>query len=336
MGWAGTNSPRTACGGKPISMSDIEATLAGSGVDPLPAAREPVIELHEGAESSGGDGRPGPDDKLSRCRLFDLDFVDAPSLEPVLSALLQRHRPVDESRMDTVLTPNVDIMVHLTQEGAEQSVEWRMFQRSQYCLPDGQPIVLASRLLGRPLGARLTGSGLFALLWPRLVAERRSVFMVASSDLIVERLKSEYGDLRSTVAPMFGADDEETIEELARTVIASATEQPADYVIVGIGNPKDARIAESVLRLWPSELGRPPTILGLGGSASMYVGITKRAPFWVQRIGMEWFYRFLQEPRRLFRRYFVRDVAFVKLVWRQWRADRLGGSTTASGKGRAR
>lgn len=314
-------------------MSDVEPTLAESGIGRADDASEPAIDLRHAVAprettAPGAYRDAAPLDQLRRRRLFDLDFVDAPSLEPVLSSLLERRTGPDSARMDTVLTPNVDIMVHLNRPGASQSIEWRMFRHSQYCLPDGQPIVAASRLLGRPLRARLTGSGLFALLWPRLVTDSRSVFMVASSEVIVERLRSEYAGLRSTVAPMFDADDVDTISQLAGTVIASATECSCEYVILGVGNPKDARIAEAILRLWPAALGRPPTILALGGSASMYVGITKRAPEWVQRIGMEWFYRFLQEPRRLFHRYFVRDVAFVKLVWRQWWADRRAGSIT--------
>lgn len=309
-------------------MPDAEPTLAE--VEPTLEAAESVLDLRSSAEPVV-DLRSSPEpvliDQLSRQRLFDLDFVDAESLEPVLSSLLQRRRPDDDSRMETVLTPNVDIMVHLTQPGAEESVEWRMFRQSQYCLPDGQPIVLASRLLGRRLGARLTGSGLFELLWPRLVTDGRSVFMVGSSAQVVARLEHEYADLRSTVAPMFKVDDVDTIDGLADTVIASAAGEPLDYVILGIGNPKDALIAESLLRRWPSRLGRPPTILALGGAASMYVGITKRAPAWVQRIGMEWFYRFLQEPRRLFNRYFIRDVRFVKIVWRHWLDGRRPGRT---------
>lgn len=324
-----------ARGGVSITMSDVEPTLAESGIGRVLDAPEPVIDLRDGvAPGDTAPSDPSPttsaDGELRRRRLFGLDFVDAPSLEPVLSSLLERRHPPDGGRMDTVLTPNVDIMVHLAAPGVDQSIEWRMFRRSRYCLPDGQPIVAASRLLGRPLGARLTGSGLFALLWPRLVTDRRSVFMVASSELIVERLENEYAELRSTVAPMFDADDFATIDRLAGAVIASATEHALEYVILGVGNPKDARIGDAVLRLWPARLGRPPTILALGGSASMYVGITKRAPAWVQRVGMEWFYRFLQEPRRLFHRYFVRDVTFVKLVWRQWRTDRRSGSTAVS------
>ena len=302
-------------------MSDVEPTLE-SGIDRASDDHETVIDLRDASSLSSVPNGGEPVDGLRRRRLFGLDLVDAPSLEPVLTSLLQRRRPLDRTKMETVLTPNADIMVHLTRPDAEHSVEWMMFQRSQYCLPDGQPLVLTSRLLGVPLRGRLTGSGLFALLWPRLVTDRRSVFMVASSALIVERLEAEYPLLRSVVAPMFEPDDVETIEQLAQAVISAAGEKRLEYLVLGVGNPKDARIAECVLRLWPSGLGRPPTVLALGGAASMYVGLTRRAPEWVQRIGMEWFFRFVQEPRRLFYRYFIRDLAFVRLVWQEWRANR--------------
>ena len=54
----------------------------------------------------------------------------------------------------------------------------------------------------------------------------------------------------------------------------------------------------------------------------MLLGLKKQAPRWVQRAGLEWFFRFVQEPRRLFRRYFIDDVAFFPLVWREWRRVR--------------
>jgi len=284
--------------------------------------RETKLDLT--SPSAAPTAAPIPD-VLRRQTVFDLDFVDAPSLEPVIASLLERRKPASPGQLPTVLTPNVDIMMQLQQSRARGAVEWEMFRRSQYCLPDGQPIILASQVLGRRLGARLTGSGLFASLWPQLVAGRRSVFVVASSDLIAARLTEEYPAAGATVAPMFEATDNTAVEQLADIVIEAATEQPLEFVLLGIGNPKDARIGAAILRNWPTELGRPPHILGLGGAASMYVGITKRAPSWVQRIGMEWFYRFCQEPRRLFRRYFVRDVGFVKLVWRQWRSGNNAG-----------
>ena len=61
-----------------------------------------------------------------------------------------------------------------------------------------------------------------------------------------------------------------------------------------------------------------PFAMGVGGTFDVAVGHVKRAPVWMQKAGLEWFYRFLQEPRRMFRRYFIEDMAFVALFAREW------------------
>ena len=326
------DSQRADKQGSPSTASDVDAPELSQAVDVVPPESvldvtsdgRPAIELDlrsPGGRKPAGDTLPDQvADNLRRVRLFGLDFVDAPDLGPVIDALVARDRPSQSHQVSTVLTPNVDIMVQLDKDCGRSGRIWDMFQRSQFCLPDGQPIVAASHLLGRPLSARLTGSGLFARIWPRLVAEERSVFVVASSEEVANLLRMEHPGATAAVAPMFKADDSETIDRIAESVVASATADGPEFVFLGIGHPKDALLADAVLRRWPTDLGRPPTLLGLGGSAAMHVGITKRAPEWVQRIGMEWFYRFIQEPRRLFHRYFVRDTAFFGLVWRERRA----------------
>ena len=88
-------------------------------------------------------------------------------------------------------------------------------------------------------------------------------------------------------------------------------------MFLGISFPKQQRIALALV----DELrrtGEPmPIFLLLGGSFEMYLGTTKRAPSWMQRFGLEWFFRFLMEPKRLFRRYFVTDTRFVWLLARE-------------------
>lgn len=260
-------------------------------------------------------------DDLERVTLFGLDLVNADSLDPVVEELLYGPRR-DDDVLPLVLTPNVDILVHLDE--APDSVEAEMFRRAQYCLPDGQPLVIVSRFLGRRLRARLPGSGLFAELWPRLVAERLPVLVVASSDDVARRLEREHPKAGFIVPPMFDADDEGAITEIVDNLLAAARATRPGIIFVGIGNPKDARIIASLFERWDLRLGPKPLCLGLGGSFAMYLGLKKRAPAWIQTIGMEWFYRFLQEPRRLFHRYFVRDMAFFGIVGREWRRSRAG------------
>ncbi len=261
--------------------------------------------------------------ELERVRLFGLDLVNAPSLEPVVEEILYGHRR-DDGIEPVVLTPNVDIVVHL--DRAPYSVESDLFRRAQFCLPDGQPLVLVSRFLGSRLRARLPGSGLFEELWPRIVAEGVPTVVVASSSSLADLLAQDRAEASFIVPPMFDADDDEAVAAIVTDVLAAIEAVRPSVVLVGIGNPKDARIIASLLDRWDYRLGPKPMCLGLGASFSMYVGLTRRAPAWVQRIGMEWFYRFLQEPRRLFRRYFIRDLGFFGIVWREWRNRRAGGS----------
>lgn len=258
-------------------------------------------------------------DDLDRVELFGLQMVNAPGLEPVIEELLHGPRR-DDHVQPVVVTPNVDIMVHL--EENPDSIEAGVFRRAQYCLPDGQPIVAFSRLVGRRLQARLPGSGLFAELWPRLVAERTPVVVVASSDAVATGLKEEHQQAGFIIPPMFDAEDEAAIDDIVTNVLAAARAVRPDVILVGIGNPKDARLIAALLDRWDPRIGQKPLCLGLGGSFAMYLGITRRAPNWVQRIGMEWFFRFAQEPRRLFHRYFVRDAAFIGIMRREWQRSR--------------
>lgn len=271
-----------------------------------------------GAETSGSV------DGLRRQSLFGYDLVDAERLEQVVDAVMDHHG--DPDTLPVLLTPNVDIMVQLDEE--PHSVEADMFRRAQYVLPDGMPIVVASRLLGRRLAARLPGSGLFELLWPRLAAEGDPVVVLCSDQAIADRLEKDHGAARCIVPPMFDLTDDAERTAVIDALSHEVDESGARRVLLGLGHPKDATIAAELHDRWDARLGVDrsdrPLCLGLGGSFAMYVGLRRRAPEWVQRIGMEWFYRFAQEPRRLFHRYFVRDTAFLGILLRERKRLRSG------------
>ncbi len=304
--------------GSPSSAAPVEPGAAGLGKADEPPAEptttpDPVVD-----DVAVVDDVVVVDD-LDRASLFGLELVNAASLGPVIDEILDGPRR-DDQIQPVVLTPNVDIVVHLDQ--APDSVEADLFRRAQFCLPDGQPLVMVSGLLGQRLAARLPGSGLFHDLWPRIVEQNLPALVIASSDDIAARLENEHPKAGFIVPPIFDADDDGAIAEIVDQLLAASRATRPNMVLVGIGNPKDARIIAALFERWDPTLGPKPLCLGLGGSFSMYLGLKKRAPSWIQRIGMEWFYRFLQEPRRLFHRYFVRDMAFFGIVWREWRSGR--------------
>lgn len=269
------------------------------------------------SESTGQEAgsKPKPDG-LDRVELFGLPLVAANSLEPVLDQILAGSTP-PEGLEPLVLTPNVDIVVHL--DANRDRVEADLFRRAQYCLPDGAPIIAASRLLRRPLGARLAGSDLFAELWPRIVTEQVPTVVVASSEVVAQALADDDPLADFVVPPMFDGDDPAAVGAVADQLIEAARRIRPRLVLVGVGNPKDARVIGAMVDRWDTDIGPMPVSMGLGASFALHLGLQKRAPRWVQRIGLEWFHRFAQEPRRLFRRYFIDDVAFVPIVWREWR-----------------
>lgn len=251
--------------------------------------------------------------------MFGLEFIDAPTLDPVLEAVLAQppaqDDPADEASVLPVLvTPNVDILVQLRR--AVRSVEAEVMRRAQYVLPDGMPIVAASRLLGAPLASRLTGSGLFEMLWPALVAQDRPVLVLTASTAIARRLSFEAPAAAFVTPPLFDVEDAAAVDRVIDDLLREAEAHRPELVLFGIGHPKDPILASRFLERWPLALGRRPLCCCLGGSFAMYAGFKRRAPRWMQQAGLEWFFRFVQEPRRLFRRYFVRDVAFLNIVAR--------------------
>ncbi len=148
------------------------------------------------------------------------------------------------------------------------------------------------------------------------------VVVVCANDEIARRLRADRPDGGYLVPPLVDADNDEQMAVVAKEIFELASTKGAELLLVGLGHPKDALIIDRVHDLWDRPVP-PPLGLGLGGSFAMYIGQQRRAPAWMQRAGLEWFFRFLQEPRRLFRRYFIDDVAFIGLVRRERR--RLAG-----------
>jgi N-acetylglucosaminyldiphosphoundecaprenol N-acetyl-beta-D-mannosaminyltransferase len=181
---------------------------------------------------------------------------------------------------------------------------------------DGMSVVWAARWLGKGLKARVTGIDLFE----RLVAEaaRRgwSVFFfgagIESVRGVTERFSREHTALR-VAGWRDGFFDKAQSSAIADEIRRSR----ADLLFVAMGSPaQEFWIAEHLERTGAR------FAMGVGGSFDHLSGRKPRAPQWMQRAGLEWFYRLLREPRRLWRRYLVGNTQFLRLVVRQRRAPR--------------
>jgi N-acetylglucosaminyldiphosphoundecaprenol N-acetyl-beta-D-mannosaminyltransferase len=232
-------------------------------------------------------------------------------------------QPAD-GRLPLVVTPNVDQIVRFSRP--ENSALLAAARRARYALPDGQPIVWSSRLAGRPLSQRLTGSTLFPLLWNQLIREGAPTVLVAPSDDVAEGLRAEHPAAVTIVPPFFETTDEHTLKGVVEDCVTEVRGVGARHLFVGIGFPKQEKVALGVLQAFEDLDEKAPVVLLVGAALSMHLGLERRAPAWVQRLGVEFLFRFVQEPRRLFRRYFVTDLAFLPIMVREVCAARRSGA----------
>jgi N-acetylglucosaminyldiphosphoundecaprenol N-acetyl-beta-D-mannosaminyltransferase len=248
-------------------------------------------------------------------RLFGLDFVSRGTIAEVAAVLLDAgDERLNEWRC--VVTPNVDHLVRYTRVPIEADVA----RHARVVLPDGMPIVWASRLLQRPVASRLTGADLFSELWPRLAERRTPTVMVAARDDVVDRLTADHPGLRCVVPPMFDVTDTAAVDAVVAETAALCAETEARFLVVGVSMPKHHLIASRLRDRWAGDYTGTPIVLLLGQSPEFAVGLVRRAPAWMQRSGLEWVWRLADDPRRLAKRYLVDDVAFARLMWKEWRS----------------
>jgi N-acetylglucosaminyldiphosphoundecaprenol N-acetyl-beta-D-mannosaminyltransferase len=181
---------------------------------------------------------------------------------------------------------------------------------------DGQPVIWVSRLFKCTIKERVTGVDLFDALMARCAESGLRPYLLGARQEIVAKtvdaLKARYPKLQLAGwrNGYWMADEESNIvQEIMRA-------RP-DVLCMAVGSPKQ----ELFLGRWKKEMG-VPFVMGVGGSFDVTAGVLRRAPGWMQRAGLEWLFRLAQEPRRLWRRYLNEDMAFFRLVWREWRAKR--------------
>ncbi len=178
-------------------------------------------------------------------------------------------------------------------------------------LADGQSVVWASRLLHQPLPERVAGIDLFEALLGLAHQEGRSVYLLGATPQVLGLLLTAV-EHRWPGLEVAGSRDGYFTPEQAADVADDIRRSGADMLFLGMTSPKK----EIFLSTYGDSLG-VPVMHGVGGSFDVMAGLTRRAPEKWQRAGMEWAYRLLQEPGRMWRRYLRTNTAFLGLVARE-------------------
>ncbi len=176
---------------------------------------------------------------------------------------------------------------------------------------DGMPLVWASRLLGKSLKERVAGVDLFEALVERSAEKEWRVFFLGAREEVVRAVKDLYARKLPRLRVAGYRNGYWNREEEAGVVKLIADSRP-QLLFVAISSPQK----EQFLGRYQAEM-KVPFAMGVGGSFDVVVGKVKRAPVWMQKWSLEWFYRFLQEPRRMFKRYFIDDMWFFWLLLKE-------------------
>jgi len=230
----------------------------------------------------------------------------------------------DETVCRYVVTPNVDhaVMFH------ERADLRAAYAEASLVLADGFPVVLASRMLRRPLPERVAGSDLAPALFASATVSRplRTYLLGAGpgvAERAARRIAAEWPNVEvvGTYSPPLGFDRNDEENEAIVTRINAVR---PDVLLIGLGAPKqELWIAKHRGRL------QVKAALCIGATIDFLAGEKSRAPVWMQHCGLEWLHRLAGEPRRLAKRY-ARDAwIFPQLVWHEWRGVRPRGGAAA-------
>jgi len=173
---------------------------------------------------------------------------------------------------------------------------------------DGMSVVWASRFLGKALPARVAGIDLMLELVKMSFEKGYRCYFLGAKQAVVEAVVAEFSgkyspDIVAGYRNGYFSSDEEA--KVAEDIAASG----ADMLFVAMSSPKKEIFVNKY-----KDVMKVPFVMGVGGSFDVVAGVTKRAPLWMQRLGLEWFYRFIQEPRRMWKRYLVGNSKFLWLV----------------------
>ena len=212
---------------------------------------------------------------------------------------------LDDGRGGVVVTPNLDYVRRCTRDLQFHA----LVSEADLAVPDGMPLIWASRLAGTPLPERVAGSNLISTLNAAAAKKGRTVFFLGgnagAAEGAVAVLKQRHPDLNVVGIhfPPFGFDKSpkmwaDMCEVLVRT--------SPDIVFVALGAPKQEVTIAKLQPLLPGAWW-----VGVGNSFSFLAGQVQRAPRWMQVTGLEWVHRLCQEPSKLWKRYLVAGVPFA-------------------------
>lgn len=204
---------------------------------------------------------------------------------------------------------NTDIVVQLDRDEAFKAA----FESADLVLMDSEPLRKVLMRQGIPVKEKLSGSDLMPIVCDYAAKNGYNCFILGGAEGVpqtaCEKLIERYPGLKiEGYSPKYGfyndSDSIQAVIDLVRSI------RP-DIMFICLGSPRSEKLIHE--RLYEFDV---PFSLSVGAAVDFAAGNVKRAPVWMQKAGLEWFYRFLQEPKRMFRRYFIDSWSLVSIARR--------------------
>ncbi len=212
-----------------------------------------------------------------------------------------------------VFTPNVDHMIKLQKDDEF----FQAYSISTYKVCDSQILLNAAKFLGTPIKEKISGSDLLPAFYNYHKNHQNiKIFLLGASPgtamTAQQKINQKVGRniVVASYSPSFGFENnEEECLEIVDTINSSG----ATVLVIGVGAPKQ----EKWIYKYREQLPHIKIFMALGATIDFEAGKLKRAPKWVSQVGMEWLFRLLCEPKRLWKRYLVEDIPFLFLILQQ-------------------
>jgi len=177
---------------------------------------------------------------------------------------------------------------------------------------DGQGVVWAAKFLGKPIKERVAGIDLMQNLVAKAYQKNHKIFFFGAKEEVVKKVVDTYSEKYSSEI-IAGYRNGYFKKEEEKLIAKEIADSGAQILFVAISSPTK----ENFLYQNKEILSNINFTMGVGGSFDVVAGLVKRAPVWMQKTGLEWFYRFIQEPKRMWKRYLIGNSKFIFLVLKE-------------------
>ncbi|MGP1375860.1 MAG: WecB/TagA/CpsF family glycosyltransferase [Almyronema sp.] len=223
---------------------------------------------------------------------------------------LATHDFLHQLKQGVVFTPNVDHVMKLRED--EEFVQ--AYHQADYKVCDSQILMYASKFLGTPIKAKISGSDLLPLFCQHHKHNPAvKVFLLGGAEGVAEQARRNINAkvgreiIVQAHSPSFGFErNEAECQELINVIKRSG----ANVLVVGVGAPKQ----EKWIAKYRHQLPNIDIFLAVGAAIDFEAGNKPRAPRYISELGFEWLYRLMSEPKRLWKRYLLRDMPFVWMI----------------------